>query len=634
MKLPSLNYLFEQAKKSIVRFPLVLLFSLVGVSVGIYLSEYESEVTDVIPYINIMLSAGLAIPLLFCVYVFADKQQLDQKKKYLMLAGGIVGVILIYFTFPDSEETANRSLPYVRYAIFNVAAHLLVAFAPFIRSNQLNGFWQYNKHLFIRFLTSVLFSGVIYLGVSFALLSLDLLFDVDLHEQLFLDLWIFCAGFLNTWFFLSGIPEDYDELDKIEKYPFALKVFSQYILLPILGLYLFILYGYGAKIVLSWDWPKGIVSWLIIVVSVLGIFTFLLIHPYGKKEENAWIAKFNKIYYFVLLPLVAMLFFAITMRIADYGITLNRYIIVLLGVWLVVVCSYFIAGKTNIKFIPVSLCVMILLMSFGPWSMFSVSESSQVGRLEVILEGAGIVKDGKVVNEQELVLDSNFYNQNLTYPNQELLNDSLAGEVKSIIDYLDDHHGFSAMQDWFEQDFTDDIDEYNLGKRRWGRIDEGELFMKAMGLEYKYYYSYNENEYYSFNTKYSNTVTQVSGYDYMLNINNYYYNVNDDYNREQEYVVDSVNYVFKEAGENPYHVGLFEGDKVLLEMNVNTLMENMIEAHGKNYKSDLPKSELTLSGDNERCAYKLEVSNLSCRTTDGESRITSFNGRLFIKFKE
>jgi hypothetical protein len=113
------------------------------------------------------------------------------------------------------------------------------------------------------------------------------------------------------------MPDDFDELDNVEYYPFGLKVFSQYILLPLLLLYLIILYIYGGKIITLWDWPKGVVSWLIVAVSVIGIFTLLLIYPYGQKEENSWIKKITKVYYFLVIPLVVLLFLAISIRLAE-----------------------------------------------------------------------------------------------------------------------------------------------------------------------------------------------------------------------------------------------------------------------------------------------------------------------------
>ncbi len=149
----------------------------------------------------------------------------------------------------------------------------------------------------------------------------------------------------------------------------------------------------------------------------------------------------SKSFYLILLPLLVILFIAILMRMDDYGITVNRYIVLFLGIWLTTVCVFTLLFKSSIKFIPTSLALMLQLISFGPWGIFSVSERAQVNRLKNILEKAKIIKENKIVNESIWEKDAsrNFVPSDLI--NDVLLNDSLRNEVKSIVNYLDDHHG-------------------------------------------------------------------------------------------------------------------------------------------------------------------------------------------------
>ena len=634
MKLPSINYLFSKAKNSAFRFPLTLITSFIAVCIGIYLIEFEKDAINLFPFINAMLCAALGIPLFFCINVFTQKLKLAQSKSIIIKVGGVIIIGLLYFTLPNSEETANTSLPYIRYVIYNLSLHLLVSFAPYIKGREFNGFWQYNRILFTRFILSLVYSGFLYAGIALAMGAMQLLFDVKIQGETYGELFIFIGGFFNTWFFISGMPEDFDELEKIEEYPFGLKVFSQYILLPLLLLYLVILYVYGGKIIALWDWPKGVVSWLIVAVSVLGIFTFLLIHPYGQKQENSWIKKFTKIFYFLVIPLVVLLFLAISIRLADYGITINRYIILLLGIWLTLVSGYFIIGKNNIKFIPISLCVMMLLMSFGPWSMFSVSERSQANRLAEILETHGILKDGQVQSEQELNIDSTFYQQKLEYPNQQLISDSMANEVKSIIDYLDDHHGFNAIKNWYTQDFDKQIEAYNTNKKRWSRMNEAEIYMKALGLEYRYYYVNSENRYFSYSTPYYKELTNIKGYDYMLNINYYHYSGNTNYNSTIPFELDSISYEFKRVNKDEYIMELFKEKKSILAINIDNFKNELVGKYGKDYKSDLPQEELTIKGESNGLYYKLELTNISFRSENDTINAESIDGKLFLRFEE
>lgn len=631
MKLPSINYLVAQAKNAAFRFPLTLLSSFIGICIAIYLVEFEKDSINMFPLINGMLCFALGIPLFFCLNVFSQKLKLKKKSSILLQVGGATMLGLLYLTLPNSEDTANTSLPYIRYVIYNIALHLLVSFAPYLKGKQLNGFWQYNRILFTRLIISVVYSGFLYAGIALAMGALHLLFDMKFDGETYFELFIFIGGFFNTWFFISGIPKDFDELQKIEHYPFGLKVFSQYILLPLLLLYLVILYAYGAKIISLWDWPKGVVSWLIVVVSVLGIFNFLLIHPYGQKEENSWIKKFTKVYYFLVIPLVVLLFLAISIRLSDYGITINRYIIILLGVWLTLVSGYFIIGKNNIKFIPISLCVMMLLMSFGPWGMFSVSERSQANRLKHLLTENEILKDGKVQNEQSIIIDTNYHKQNFKYPNSKLLNDSICNEIKSIIDYMDDYHGFNAIKDWYDQDFDSVIATYNNQKNKWSRINESEIYMRALGLEYKHHYRDYDNEYFSFSATRKDILTEIKDFDYLIKIDhNYTYDRN---NSVYSFKIASNNYTVLNPQEENFNLEIKQDENLLIKLSLEELKDNLIKNHGKNYSHDLPQEELLILNENENIACRFIIQNINFRTENGKIVFDSVNGKLLMKIK-
>jgi len=638
MKLPSFHYLISNARKTLYRFPLTLLVSAIAVVIGIYLVENESHVKNFFPYVNVMLTASIGIPLFFSATIISGKRKLDAKQHGLLMLMVAIVLTLIYFTLPNSDSTHNTALPYIKYAIYNITAHLLVSFIPFIFSKQINGFWQHNKILFIRIWTSILFSGVLYIGLALALVSMKLLFEIDIHEKLYLDIYIFIAGIFNTWFFLSGIPEDFDELDAIEAYPKGLKIFSQYILLSLLALYLVILYFYGGKILLSWDWPKGIVSYLIICVSILGILTFLLLYPYGNLKGNAWIKKASKIFYVVLIPLLVILFIAILMRIDDYGITIKRYVVLFLGIWLCVVCAYTILGKTNIKFIPVSLAVMLLLISFGPWGMFSVSEHYQVKRLKAILEKAAILKDGKIQHETIF----NNKHDNLEFKNEKLLSDSLHNEVYSILDYMDDFHGFSAIRSWYSQNIDSIVDaKFKSKNDNDYYYNEAEIYMNAMGLEYETRYEAESQDFKNFNVKTEDDeLTKVTGFDYVRDFSNYFYLDSDEAN-VVKFTLDSVSYKIQLVAGKKYQLFLEADDVRKSEfmqqpwnLNFDGFLEKTYNENGKENYNYLPAGKMELNTSSDKLELTLQINSLEIKKDKkGKYKPGSFSGKLFIKRK-
>ncbi len=631
MKLPSLDYLLTSANNSLRRFPLTIISSFIAVSFGIFLIEYGEDMANMLPYLNFMLCMSLGIPLFFCATIISNKQSFDKKGNFIMnlFATGIL--VIIYFTLPNSESTHNTSLPYVKYAIYNITCHLLVSFIPFVFSKQLNAFWHYNKILFIRILTSILYSGFIYIGLIIALTSLKQLFDIDIHEKLYLELWVITICFFNTWFFVSGIPLNFDDLEEIDEYPKGLKIFTQFVLLPLLTLYLIILYTYGTKILILWDWPRGIVSYLIIGMSVLGILAFLLIHPYGNLKDNSWIKKATKWYYLILFPLLVILFLAIYMRINDYGITINRYIVLVIAIWLAIVCLYTALGKTNIKFIPSSLAALLILISFGPWGMFSLSERSQVNRLKNILEQSKILVGNKVENETIWLKDSfpNIYSVN-ELKNEGRLTDSMHNEVKSILDYLDSHHGFSSIREWYAQNIDSIISLNNSKKEKSAKNNEAEIYMKTMGLKYEFIFDETNIRSTTFKSDHNSSITSISGYDYLVDFDKYYYEESD-----QElcrFTLDSVEYHI--TFMNKPNIKMFlvcKNDTLYLD--INNLVNNLKKEYGKTPDSPLPISKMQLNFSMNQFEFKMDYHAIEINLKKNIHTINNLTGNIFIRKK-
>ena len=630
MKLPSINYLVQNAKDAFTRFPLTIISSLIAVILGVYLIENGKDIDNTFPYINLMLCMSIAIPLYFCATIISNKKGFSKKSSLMINVLATFILVGIYFTLPNSDSTHNTSLPYIQYALYNITCHLLVSFIPFAFSKQLNAFWHYNKILFIRILTAILYSGFIYVGLIIALTSLNLLFDIKIHGELYGEIWVVVIGFFNTWFFVAGIPRDFDQLDTIYDYPKGLKTFSQYVLLPLLTLYLLILYSYGTKILILWDWPKGIVSYLIISFSIIGILTFLLLHPYGNQIENVWIKKASKAYYFILFPLLLILFIAIFMRVNEYGITINRYALLLLGIWLTIVCIYTAIGKTNIKFIPASLALLLIFISFGPWGIFAVSERSQVNRLKTILEQSKILANNKVNKETIWLKDSlpNLHS-NADLKNTGRLTDSLHNEVKSILDYLDSHHGFSRIGGWYKQDINAIVDLKTAKGKDLNYDSEAEIYMKTLGLKYEYIYKEDPESNIVYNASYDATVKTITGYDYLIDFSRY----NEDNSKDNEiysFTIDAVEYHLVYSNEQKTKL-LLKSKNDTVTFALADLLHKLNKEFGDNPESELPVSKMQLIGLSNQFEIKIEFHTITMRPKKNSLNFNELSGTIYIK---
>lgn len=437
MKLPSIRQVASESARTFRRFPVALLCAVLGTAAALILADYEGPSGPSILF-NILLAAIAGIPLLVGVAITAERRRWGMRMTILAHAAAVAALAAYAWTVPSNLVAAPESHLY-RFFMLAAAMHLFAAAAPFAFASDRNGFWQYNKTLLFRLLTALLYMLVLYAGLALALAALDNLFGLHIPGKRYFELLILLLGIFTTWFFLAGIPDDLDGLESATDYPKGLRIFTQYILFPIVIVYLVILYAYLGKILIDWIWPRGWVSGLILGFSTAGIISLLLFHPLREQADLVWVKSAWRRFWLVLLPLVVMLGFALWRRISEYGITEGRYIVAALGVWLAAMAVYFLLSrKKSIRVIPVTLGIAALLAGFGPWSAFEISEGSQAARLRALFERNGIFAGGKARKAPKPVPFSD------------------AKDISSILVYLRGVHGLDRIQPWFLESLRQD----------------------------------------------------------------------------------------------------------------------------------------------------------------------------------
>ncbi|MEW5702474.1 MAG: DUF4153 domain-containing protein [Candidatus Zixiibacteriota bacterium] len=437
MKLPSIQQVARESIVAVRRFPLVLIAAVAATVSALMIVDYEGPPTTSILF-KILFASILGFPLLLASALVAERREWPKSMAWGVPVICVVLLAAYALTVPASIPTAPQ-LHLLRLLILFLAFCLLVATAPYAQVKQLNGFWQYNRCLVQRILLAGLFSLTLYLGLALALAAVDQLFGIDVPERRYGELALVILGVFATWFFLVGVSKDLDALETLTDYPRVLKVFGQYILSPLLVVYLVILYAYIVKIIVEWSWPRGMVSGLIFGFASTGIVAYLLLHPIRHERENRWITVAARWFWIAMIPMIVVLELAIWRRVSEYGITENRYFALVLGGWLAAMVVYFLAAKTkSIKVVPASIGVLALLVSFGPWGVFRISERSQVGRLEKLLTQNNLLIKGKVQKAQTAIAQAD------------------AAQISSVVRYLQQNHGYAQIQPWFSQSLKRD----------------------------------------------------------------------------------------------------------------------------------------------------------------------------------
>lgn len=485
-KFPSLQNVLHATRKTILRFPLETIATICGTLFAILLIEDEYRDSEYL-LVKAIMSCSLCLVLFLSISLFF----LASKKNTLfrLLTSLTLGSLAIAFVFSFNKDITEVEIQ--QFLVLNIALHLLVSFAGFLpRTYNQDEFWEFNKQLFLRILTSGLYSGVLYLGLAIAITAVEKLFNVEIADKIYGYLFFIIIGIFNTIFFLNGVPDSNNaEVPLKLSYPNGLKNFTQYVLMPLISLYLVILICYETKILITLSLPIGWVSYLVLVFAVFGILSFLLIHPIATEKGNLWMRTFNRWFYYLLVPLLGLLFWAISYRIQLYGFTHERYYVLLLSIWLSIVVAYFLIQKQpKIKFIPISLCLVALFSIAGPQSADSISKNSQLSRFETYMQKS---EKGKLTFEQEQ-------------------------DLSSIVDFLEKNYGIKILLP-----YTDHKLDILLNKDK--DPDSSEI-MKALGFHYRYQYDKEErikddNEfYYNFYKNERENIENIHGYDIAFSI--------------------------------------------------------------------------------------------------------------------
>ena len=263
---------------------------------------------------------------------------------------------------------------------------LLFFLIPHIRKD--HGLDMYIVRLFLVAATAVLFSAVLFAGLAIIIFTVTSLFSLEISGYAYLKLWLAMAGVVAPFLFMAGIPAHGEVIDKRE-YPPVLRSLMLYVITPLVTAYTGILYLYFAKILVTRQWPVGVVAHLVLWYSVATAAAFFFIWPLSKQSD--WAKRFPSRFAKAVLPLLAMMFVSIGIRIKGYGVTENRYYVIALGLWLLFSMVYLALAKDKPRkwVLLASLAVVTLVSVFGPVSSFSIAKESQNKRLENLIAPYG-----------------------------------------------------------------------------------------------------------------------------------------------------------------------------------------------------------------------------------------------------
>jgi len=420
---------FSLLKNVAQRFPLSML-AILSLSISAFLLlNYHNE----FKYLDKILVFSIQAIIAFTAFTLYREAEKKESLNYSIIGCFVITTIISVFIVTTFED-AFLSI----FSLFSVAIVLALLFAPFgfyplikeekseVVIDEVNdnsaSFWYFNFQTFTAIFFAVITALILGAGLSIIFASMTYLFDIQFNQSIYGNIWLFVWSLLFPLYILVNIDNNFDYQQQNCQFPKGVRIIASYILVPLMSIYIVVLYTYMVKILLQWQLPQGNVGWMVSIFGIVGITTKMIIYPLRKVGSRSLLL-FERYFYPALLCPTLLLFLAISVRINDYGVTESRYAIGLIGLWFLIVSllAIFRPKQFHLKTAAVILSFLCLIASFGPWGMQKLSIQSQVKRFELLLKQHGLLKDGQALNAKR---------ENIRVPSKAI------SSINSIANYL------------------------------------------------------------------------------------------------------------------------------------------------------------------------------------------------------
>ncbi|WP_119391880.1 DUF4153 domain-containing protein [Taklimakanibacter lacteus] len=400
-----LSRLVPDLSETLARFPIP---ALISVLVFIYA---QLDIADIVsdggqPGNHVYLGGAAAFLAAGAAHYFAHGRNLAKLAEVaLAVLAAIVVAGLAYW------DTGLRTSHLFLFA----ALVPLLMISGFLRPDAKQGaIWLFNLRLGLAILLAIVVGLIFAGGVSAILESLKFLFEVSIPWRSHEHVWSTAAALIAPIYGLSLAPTNLDEEVTLAHTRDTLlergvSVLVNYVMVPIAVIYTVILHAYAVKILLNGALPEGQIGVMVTVFALGGTATWLIAWPW--RETGTWLLRFFMRYWFwfTIVPVI-LLAIAIWERISTYGVTPDRYGIVIVAVWLALVTLYLAIrrNQADMRVLLGSFALLVLVGSTGPWGANSVSVASQFERLIGYLQADKLLTpEGKVVDQPPRLSDVN-----------------------------------------------------------------------------------------------------------------------------------------------------------------------------------------------------------------------------------
>ena len=604
-------------KKGVERFPLTILCGIIVFLLSVYVIENsDMKNHNLLSEIHKMLTLiGLSLPLTAALELIREKYLSDKNKCIIRVLNVVITVIFIifyrFYYLNGKDKAGILILNNIEKLIATgIIFFLLFLLVPIIgRKDEEEKYFQ---SVVVDKTVTILYSMVLFLGLTAVFLTVDGLSLIKLKEQIYIEIWLFVVFVFAMIFFASKLKKVDENLEEYEIHK-IFRFLIYFIVIPLITIYTGILYIYFGKMLITKSWPQGLVSHLILWYTIFSLFIMIMVTPMTKKDLAA--KAFKKYFPFVSVPLLILSIVSISKRISQYGVTELRYFIVLLAIWLIF-CMVSSIFKARLSVILISLIAVVYISVFSPINNRRITIMSQNKRLERILIKYGLLKDGKLVKNSGL-------NENQKY------------EITDVLNYI------LGIRD--RKDGVGNL--YPFGKEDGKPYKKIEEFEKEIGIDDSWYkYKYSASEYFTvfvinenmLNNQ-NNNIEEVKGYEYIIS-------GLDGYNFQENSVKEYYGKYPVKISKNNISV-YNENKEELIKIEISEILKGILNKPEIQQRINKPKEEIKDSvvpenilefiGENEKVKYRIKMKQISVRGEENKkAEITNYYYNFYYSVKK
>ena len=344
----------------------------------------EESLIDAICY---YLSVGFLLSLTLHLW-----QEEGRERRTVLIVNTVAHLVLladaIYIYCLLEDTSSHHDDVWVAHIAVIFSLWLSLFFLSFFKEKDNIASWNFTMRLIVNAIICYMIGGIMWGGFSLLLTSFNILFGIDIDSKWYLVIGVLTGLLLSSWLFLGRIPNGKDKHDRMPVNSGFLNAVMRFLFLPLVGLYIIVLYIYAIQILVKWELPDGWVSWLV-VASMAGLIIIEFgLYPVRKAQDRKadnLIARYLPI---VILPLLLLMTVGIARRFSDYGVTINRLYLITLNAWFYFVCiALFLTRARRINWITISFALIFMLTSAFPINYFSITRNYLESRISKTLEG-------------------------------------------------------------------------------------------------------------------------------------------------------------------------------------------------------------------------------------------------------